>query len=67
MNAYELADVTAHGLEMIERIVKVLSSAHASAVTPKEALDKLEQLHQQILADRAAADQAVDEKFGSSR
>ena len=63
MNALELAELTKHGLDMIEKIVKLIADAHAGAVKPKEALDRIGKLHDQIAADRAAADKALHDKF----
>lgn len=63
MNLATAAEVTTHGLEMIAEIVKLLADVHAEKVPPDEALGKIAEFHDRLMADRSAADRARAEKF----
>ncbi len=63
MNAAAIAEVTAHGLELITKIVGYIADAHAGKLPPEEALAKIGQAHTTILADRAKVDAELAADF----
>ena len=63
MNAIEIAEVVAHGVEMITKIAGLIADTSAGKLDPAEAMAKLQEVHNKILADRATVDAELAAEF----
>lgn len=66
MNQKEILELTKFGLDMIAQITSLLTSAQSGAITPKQALDSIGQLHDRLTADRAEMDKKIADRFDTS-
>lgn len=70
MNDKEIELVISHGLELVEKIIKIVADARSGKTSPTEAKEKLAELnkkldetHAKVAADQDAQDKALAEKF----